>query len=216
MVARAITADEVLRELRTTEIHVALISTALGDGPRSGLSVLQQIQESHPSVKSILLFDRDESDLVVPAFRAGARGVFCAGQEEFKNLCRCVDRVHAGQVWANSAQLGQVLDMFSRQPRTPLLNAEGLRLLTKREEGVVCLVEEGYTNREIAGELHLSEHTVRNNLFRIFDKLGVSSRVELALYAINNSRRVLGAESSDGEKEPRVEEAGREPPAPIH
>jgi DNA-binding NarL/FixJ family response regulator len=202
VIAGAITADEVLRELRTTAIDVALISTALGDGPRSGLALLEQIQECHPSVKSILLFDRDETDLVVPAFRAGARGVFCAGQEEFKNLCRCVDRVHSGQVWANSLQLGQVLEAFSRQPAARLVKADGLRLLSRREEDVVRLVQEGYTNREIARELHLSEHTVRNNLFRVFDKLGVSTRVELVLYSINNSKRVPMSDGDD-QREPR-------------
>jgi|SRR5579859_3776120 len=206
VVARATNTDEVLRELQAAEIDVALISTALGNGPRSGLSVLQQIRECFPRVKSVLLFDRDESDLVVPAFRAGARGVFCAGREEFRNLCRCVDRVHAGQVWANSAQLGQVLDTFSQQPITRLINPDGIRLLTKREEDVVGLVEAGYTNREIARELNLSEHTIRNNLFRVFDKLGVSSRVELALYSINNSKRVLVPNPGDDDREPPIDE----------
>jgi DNA-binding NarL/FixJ family response regulator len=101
-----------------------------------------------------------------------------------------VQRVHAGQVWANSAQLTQVLDNFASQPVMRLVDPDGLRLLTKREEDVVQLIQQGLTNREIARELRLSEHTVRNNLFRIFDKLGVSTRVELALYAINGSKRV--------------------------
>lgn len=189
--ASATTAKEVLRSAQTAGIQVALISAALSDGPASGLSVLQPLQEFYPGIKSVVLFDRDESHLVVPAFRVGARGVFCAGQGEFKSLCRCVERVHAGQIWVNSAQLTQVLETFARQPITRVVNAGGFRLLTKREEDVVQLVQKGLTNREIAGDLHLSEHTVRNNLFRIFDKLGVSNRVELALYAINNSREIF-------------------------
>jgi DNA-binding CsgD family transcriptional regulator len=64
----------------------------------------------------------------------------------------------------------------------------GEALLTRREEEVVHLVEDGLTNRQIAVNLGLSEHTVRNNLFRIFDKLGVSTRVELALYTMRHSR----------------------------
>ena len=69
------------------------------------------------------------------------------------------------------------------QAKSISLRATGL--LTKREEGVVHLVAEGMTNRDISQELKLSEHTVRNYLFRIFNKVGTSNRLELALYAID-------------------------------
>jgi DNA-binding NarL/FixJ family response regulator len=59
-------------------------------------------------------------------------------------------------------------------------------MLTPREEQVVALVAEGLSNRETARELNLSEHTIKKYLFRIFDKLGISSRVELVLYAMNH------------------------------
>jgi DNA-binding NarL/FixJ family response regulator len=64
-----------------------------------------------------------------------------------------------------------------------ILNAKGVALLTKQEQGVVRLVGEGLTNRDIGRQLNLSENTVRNYVFRIFDKLGTSNRVELPLYA---------------------------------
>ena len=67
-----------------------------------------------------------------------------------------------------------------------VLNAQGDPLLTPREEQVVALVVEGLPNRPIAVELNLSEHTVKKYLFRIFEKLGISSRVELVLYAVNH------------------------------
>jgi DNA-binding NarL/FixJ family response regulator len=68
-----------------------------------------------------------------------------------------------------------------------VLNAGGRPLLTPREEQVVALVAEGLGNRQIARELNLSEHTIKKYLFRIFEKLGISTRVELVLYAFNNS-----------------------------
>lgn len=182
------------------QIDVALLSTELGDDQASALSILQQIRDRHPGVRSVLLFDREEVDLVVPAFRAGAKGVFGAGYDAFKNLCRCVERVHAGQIWANSAQPTLVLEAFSRLPLSRLVSAKGLRLLTKREEEIVLLVEEGFTNRDIAHHLRLSEHTVRNNMIRIFDKLGVSTRVELALYAVNHSRSSSATELKNPER----------------
>ena len=71
-------------------------------------------------------------------------------------------------------------------PSLRVVNTQGNTLLTPREEQVVALVAEGLSNRDIAGELALSEHTVKKYLFRIFDKLGISTRVELVLYAFNN------------------------------
>jgi DNA-binding CsgD family transcriptional regulator len=79
-----------------------------------------------------------------------------------------------------------------------------MRLLTKREEDVVRLLAEGLQNRDIAQELKLSEHTVKNYLFHIFDKLGVSSRVELVLYAVSSTKRMQtpGVKSVELESEP--------------
>jgi DNA-binding CsgD family transcriptional regulator len=83
-----------------------------------------------------------------------------------------------------------VLEAFAQLAPMRVVNADGMRLLTKREEDVVRLLVEGMQNREIARELNLSEHTIKNYLFHIFDKLGVSSRVELILYAVSSSKRI--------------------------
>ncbi len=66
-----------------------------------------------------------------------------------------------------------------------VVSANGEALITPREEQVVALVAEGFSNREVAQELGLSEHTVKKYLFRIFETLGISTRVELVLYAVN-------------------------------
>ena len=95
-------------------------------------------------------------------------------------------RVSEGQIWANTEQLDFLLDLISEVPSLRVLNVNGSRLLTPREEQVVALVAEGLGNRQIAVELNLSEHTIKKYLFRIFEKLGVSTRVELVLYAMNN------------------------------
>ena len=88
------------------------------------------------------------------------------------------------------------MEAFSQLAPLRVVNSEGLRLLAKREEDVVRLVAEGMTNREIAGELGLSEHTVKNYLFRIFDKLGISSRVELVLYVVSSTKQADVAAAS--------------------
>jgi len=77
-----------------------------------------------------------------------------------------------------------------------LTNAQGRYLLAKRENEVANLVSEGLTNRDIAQKLGLSEHTVSNYLFRIYEKLGISSRVELVLYVLRQDRQASGFEVS--------------------
>ncbi len=188
VVAHAASIGEAIDAVRSREIQLALITSTLRDGPLSGILALQQIQDACPSIKSVALLGPDEGHLVTAAFRAGAKGVFSPANEGLKSLCRCVRQVSAGQIWANSAQLQEVMGAFSRRAPIQVVNADGARLLTKREEEVVQLVADGLTNRQIARELELSEHTVRNNLFRIFDKLGVSTRVELALYTVNHGK----------------------------
>jgi DNA-binding CsgD family transcriptional regulator len=92
------------------------------------------------------------------------------------------------------------MEAFSQLAPMRVVNADGMRLLTKREEDVVRLLAEGMQNRDIAQELKLSEHTVKNYLFHIFDKLGVSSRVELVLYAVSSTKRsqMTGEYQGDG------------------
>ena len=183
------TAREVLVAVESAEPDILLLTATLADGPLSGLGVLRQIRESSPDVKTVILLNSPERNLVVDAFRAGARGVFVMSSSSVKSLCRCVEQVYAGQIWASSDELSEVMEAFTQLAPMRVVNADGLRLLTKREEDVVRLLAEGMQNRDIAKELKLSEHTVKNYLFHIFDKLGVSSRVELVLYAVSSTKR---------------------------
>ena len=148
--------------------------------------ILRSFHLSHPGVANVLLADSFDRDLVVGAFRAGARGVFSISDSNLRLLCKCILRVAAGQIWASTEQLNYLMDLISEVPSLRVMNSNGNRILTPREEQVVALVAEGLGNRQIARELNLSEHTIKKYLFRIFEKLGISSRVELVLYALNN------------------------------
>jgi DNA-binding CsgD family transcriptional regulator len=100
-------------------------------------------------------------------------------------LCTCIHAVSRGQIWARSEQLRFIIqEATANGEARPIRNAIGTELLTKREEELAQLVAEGLTNRDISKRLNLTEHTVRNYLFRIFNKLGTSNRLELALYVI--------------------------------
>jgi DNA-binding NarL/FixJ family response regulator len=76
-----------------------------------------------------------------------------------------------------------MLETLAEAPATHLVDTRGIALLSNREQDVVRWLVEGFTNREIGRQLKISENTVKNYLFRIFDKLGVSSRTEVAIYA---------------------------------
>ena len=139
-----------------------------------------------PEVHKVVLATSCERELIVSSFRSGARGIFSIADSNMRLLCKCLLRVAAGQIWANTEQLNYLVDLLSEVPSMRVINSGGNPLLSPREEQVVALVAEGMGNRQIARELTLSEHTIKKYLFRIFEKLGVSSRVELVLYAVNN------------------------------
>jgi DNA-binding NarL/FixJ family response regulator len=165
---------------------VALISSDLQDGPGKGLSLVSELRSKRPDVRSVILLDRADRQGVVDAFRASARGVLPRGGG-LSALPKCVHRVSQGQVWASSDELGYLLDTFVQTTLARTLSDSCCKLLTPREQAVVQLVADGMSNRDIATQLKLSQHTVKNYLFRVFDKIGVSSRVELVLCALTST-----------------------------
>ena len=170
--------------LKESEADVALIGARLENEDLAGFHVTREIRTSRSSPSVILILDSNKPAMVVEAFRAGATGIFSRDQSS-ELLCKCIHAVHKGQIWASSKELHFVIDALGPALAAKSISLRGTALLTKREEGVVHLVAEGMTNRDISQELKLSEHTVRNYLFRIFNKVGTSNRLELALYAID-------------------------------
>ena len=177
--------SECLEAIELVPVDVVLI----GDGlPNHGqqYEVLRALHGAFPKLGIILLLDSYDRDLVVNAMRSGARGLFCQAEQPFKALCRCIHCVHKGQIWANTEQLRYLLDALMLSPAMHVTNSRGEGLLTPREEQVVGLVAEGAGNRDIAERLNIKENTVKKSLLRIYDKLGVSNRVELVLYAMTH------------------------------
>jgi DNA-binding NarL/FixJ family response regulator len=176
----------ILQAMTTGLPRIALLSLSQPNALGETVMTLRRFHLAHPEVPKVLLVGAYDRELVVSAFRSGARGIFTITDSNLRHLCKCLLCVTAGQIWAGTEQLNYLLDLVSEVPSLRVLNAGGKRLLTPREEQVVALVAEGLGNRQIARELNLSEHTVKKYLFRIFEKLGISTRVELVLYAVNN------------------------------
>lgn len=175
-----------LQAANSRPLSVALLSLNASANAEETIAILHRFHRSHPHIPKVLLVASFDRELVASAFRSGVRGIFSLADSNLRLLCKCISRVAAGQIWANTEQLNYILDLVSEVPSLRVLNSQGTNLLTPREEQVVALVAEGLSNRQIAAELSLSEHTIKKYLFRIFEKLGVSSRVELVLYAVNN------------------------------
>ena len=172
----------VVPEILKLQPEITILSENLASSPGRGFAVLKELRAAVPKTRTILLLDGSERDSVVEAFRSGARGVF-SRNDPLKMLGKCVHRVHEGQLWVSIPQFQFLLEALSDAPTTRLVDTKGANLLSKREEDVVRWLAEGLTNSEIARELDISENTVKNYVFRIFNKLGVSSRVEVVIYA---------------------------------
>jgi DNA-binding NarL/FixJ family response regulator len=160
---------------------VVLVGSRMSDGISS--RALRLVHESDPNIRLILVVEEVTPESVVTALRAGARGIFHAN-DSLPQLCRCIKVVHSGQVWMDAREMDYVLHALGGKAPMRVSNVKGEQLLSEREGQVVMLVAEGLTNREISRQMRVSEHTIKNHLFRIFDKLGISSRMELLLYVL--------------------------------
>jgi DNA-binding NarL/FixJ family response regulator len=182
----AVDEASIVRAVAANSAKVVVLSLNQSDSVANQMAGMRRVHLFHPATAKVLLVESYDRDLVVGAFRSGVRGIFCISNMHFRLLCRCIQRVAGGQIWANTEQMNFLFDMIAEVPSLRVLNSQGRQLLTPREEQVVALVAEGLSNRGAARELNLSEHTIKKYLFRIFDKLGISSRVELVLYAVNH------------------------------
>jgi two-component system, NarL family, nitrate/nitrite response regulator NarL len=174
--------------------HVVLVSSALEESSTQGFDLTRKVCAARPETRVILLMDTSKPSAVVEAFHCGAKGVL-SRTESSKTLAKCIHSVYRGQVWANSAQLSYLLDALRESKPLQSVDSGEDTILSKREQDVVRCIAEGFSNREIANSLGLTEHTVKNYVFRIFDKLGVSSRVEVVLYAFRFRRDLISPSS---------------------
>jgi len=178
VVATAVSAEEARAILRQQQPQVALVSPYLAEGPLVGFDLVQETRESFPETRSVMLLDSMEPRMVIYSFQVGAKGVF-SRDRSVEALVKCIEVVHSGQIWAGTNELQIILQAMAKWTRFEPQSAKGTKLLTHREADVANLVAEGLRNREISERMKLSAHTVKNYLYRVYEKLGISSRVEL-------------------------------------
>jgi two-component system, NarL family, nitrate/nitrite response regulator NarL len=187
VVAIAWSAAEGQRVVKQHHPDVALVSPYLAEGPLAGFDLVQEWRDSAPATRAVMLLDSMEPRMVIYSFQVGAKGVF-SRERSVEELAKCLEVVHAGQIWAGTNELQIILQAMAKRSHFEPVTATGIKLLTTRESEVAALVADGLRNREISERLNLSAHTVKNYLYRVYEKLGISSRVELTTHVLAGTR----------------------------
>jgi DNA-binding NarL/FixJ family response regulator len=182
IVGEAANGNECIAMMAQLKPDILLLDINMPD--KDGLAVLQEINfDSLPTQVIVLTAAEDDRD-AVQVMRRGARGIVLK-QSASDLLVKSIHRVYGGEIWLDNRITAEVMKAFTKD------STGGSRrdkpLLSDRERQVVLLVAQGNRNKEIGTNLFISEQTVKNHLHNIFDKLGVSDRLELALYAIHHN-----------------------------
>ena len=159
-----------------------------------GLGTLQKLQNSKHKTRVIVLTASEDKNEFVQAMKLGTSGIVLK-QSATDLLIKSIRKVNAGEIWLDSHTTAAVMRQFATgADEAPAVGApvsssreRERSLLSAREREIVALVAQGFKNKEMAEKMFISEQTVKNHLHNIFDKLGVSDRLELALYAIHNN-----------------------------
>ena len=161
-----------------------IVILALSETSQQQINDVKKIAQAAPDTKIILLVRSADTDLCVKAVKNGAMGVILKTQPP-ETLLKAIRKVNEGEAWLDRTTVAAVLASLSRsQPATPsdeehfLLNH-----LNQREREIVKFVGQGLNTRKIAKRLFLSESTIRHHLTAIYEKVGVSSRLELLIFA---------------------------------
>jgi len=183
VVGEAGSVTEALEKARVLAPDVILMDVRLPDG--SGIECCRAIRQHRPESRVLMLTSYDDKDAAVAAIIAGASG-YLLKQIEAEELMRAVHLVASGASLLDPKVTGGVME-YLRQGGPSLT---GVSDLTDREQAVLGLLGEGLSNKAIAGQLFLSEKTVRNYVSIILQKLGLSNRAQAAAYM--SRRRLLG------------------------
>ena len=183
--------DDVLPAVEAEKPDILLLDLKMPG--THGLTILQRLQLAGNGVtKVIVLTASEEKSELVQAMKLGTCGIVLK-QSPTDLLSKSIRKVYAGEIWLDSDTTAAVMQHFANgsddsvQPPPSNGRPRERSPLSQREREIVALVAQGFKNKEMAEKMFISEQTVKNHLHNIFDKLGVSDRLELALYAIHNN-----------------------------
>src|ERR1044071_655041 len=187
VVGEASDGREVLDKVQELDPDVLLLDLRMPN--LDGLAALQALQQTNKRTRVIILTASEDKNEFVQAMKLGCSGIVLK-QTAPDLIVKSIRKVHSGEIWLDSHTTAAVMRQFSTALEGGHPSASGTKgrersPLSTREREIVALVAQGYKNKEMAEKMFISEETVKNHLHNIFDKLGVSDRLELALYAIH-------------------------------
>jgi DNA-binding NarL/FixJ family response regulator len=180
IVGEAANGNECIAMMAKLRPDILLLDINMPD--KDGLAVLQEVNFDSLSTQVIVLTAAEDDRDAVQVMRRGARGIVLK-QSASDLLVKSIRHVHGGEIWLDNRITAKVMKAFSKDSNG---GSRDKPILSNREKQIVLLVAQGNRNKEIGKNLFISEQTVKNHLHNIFDKLGVSDRLELALYAIHH------------------------------
>jgi two-component system nitrate/nitrite response regulator NarL len=197
IVGEAADGREVLEKVQELDPDVLLLDLRMPN--LDGLSALQALQQTNKRTRVIVLTASEDKNEFVQAMKLGCSGIVLK-QTAPDLIVKSIRKVNAGEIWLDSHTTAAVMRQFQTGTDAPGGSPGGKGRerspLSAREREIVALVAQGYKNKEMAEKMFISEQTVKNHLHNIFDKLGVSDRLELALYAIHKGLHLTGEPSA--------------------
>jgi two-component system response regulator DevR len=176
VVGEADTAERALARIPATRPDVAILDVRLPDG--DGIAVCREIRSNHDEIACLILTSFSDDEALVQAIVAGASG-YLLKQIRGNDIVDAVRRVAGGASLLDPAIVERVAERLRRPP----VEDERLARLTGQERKILALIADGLTNRQIAGELHLAEKTVKNYVSNLLSKLGMERRTQAAVFA---------------------------------
>lgn len=185
VVGEAADGAEAVAHARRLHPDILLLDLAMPRVP--GMEALRELTTDHGSTTRIIILTAAiEKAQIVEALQIGARGIILK-ESATQLLLKGIRSVMAGQYWVGRESVNDIVEYLKSTAAGAQADSQAKNFgLTKREMEILGTIVAGFTNKEIAKKFSLSEDTVKHHLTNIFDKVGVSSRLELALFAINH------------------------------
>jgi DNA-binding NarL/FixJ family response regulator len=161
-------------------------------------NVIPELMRLAPDVKLIVQAVSADENYTVELYRRGVRGIISRSISP-DLLVRCVRRIAAGETWIDNQSVNWVIEAYRAQAAA-LVNPRIQPRLSPKEMAIISCITQGKRNKEIAYQLGTSEQVIKNYLRKIYDKLGVSDRLELALYCLHN--KIIQANGDDDPTQP--------------
>ena len=184
VVGEAADGRQAIDMVNTTKPDILLLDVAMPNLP--GLEALRELSEAQAQVKVIILTASIERRQMLIALQLGARGIVLK-ESATQVLMKGIETVQAGGYWVGKASVPDLKELVLQDMPTVEQEPSGDKWgLTKREMQMVAAIVEGCSNRDMAQKFGVREDTVKHHLTSIFSKLGVSTRLELALFALEH------------------------------